>query len=496
MNQSHETFRIYQDMKNRTNGELYIGVVGPVRTGKSTFIRRFMEEMIIPDIKDENLKKKTIDELPQAGSGNTIMTTEPKFIPSDAMDVKEIFGIQARIRLIDCVGYMVDGALGGTENDAERMVKTPWFDYEIPFSKAAHIGTSKVISEHASVGIVMTTDGSIGTLSRSPYIPAEEQIINELHALHKPFVIVVNSTKPDAPSCMQLVKELEEKYKHHVLAVNCSSMQKKDVEQIFQKLLEEFPITKILAFAPDWVNMLSNDHEIKKEMIACIRTLLESAQSLHQLFSVIQAPQEKHFIQSVRIRQTDLSDGTVEVFLDIDKQFYFQELSRLTKESLTSDYDIIRILREYADTKEQYRRFLGAMNQVEQCGYGIVEPLQEEIKLEEPKVFKNGGRYGVKISANAQTIHFIKTSVCTEISPVVGDEKQANDLIEYMTKQAKDEEGDIWNVEIFGKTIEQIVEEGIHEKLTNLSDDTRKKLCEAMQKITNDTNKRLFFFLL
>ena len=501
-------FQVYQDMKDRTDGELYIGVVGPVRTGKSTFIKKFMETEILPKIKDEKLLEKTRDELPQSGNGTTIMTTEPKFIPSSPIDVEEVSGMHVKVKLIDCVGFVVDGASGALEEGKERLIKTPWYDYEIPFKKAAHIGTEKVIKEHASVGIVVTTDGSIGTLSREAYQNAEEEVITQLKELHKPFVILLNSIAPLSPQAQQVAHALEEKYGHSVVTADCQNLGKEDVQNLFTHLLAEFPATSLQVFFDEWLDILPTQHPIKMDILEKVRKMMEQMDSIYHLKECLKEmndsilavtsdhdPKENQYIKKIQLKDASLSDGTLKLFMDVDKQYYYQELSSLSHEQIENDFDIIQILKQYAKSKSGYDLFSEAFSQAKENGYSIVEPQQKEMELLEPVVEKAGSQYAVRIHAHGNAMHFIQTKVEAQLTPFIGTKQQAEDLIAFIERN-KDNENGIWTTNIFGKTVEQMVEDSIHSQIDSLSIESRKKLQEALQKISSDPGKKLFFILL
>jgi len=480
-------FNVYKDIQARTNGEIYIGVVGPVRTGKSTFIKRFMDLLVIPYIEDVHSKERARDELPQSAAGKTIMTTEPKFIPNEAAVINLAKDTSVAIRLIDCVGYMVKGASGHEENGEERLVKTPWFDYEIPFTKAAEIGTKKVINEHSTIGIVVTTDGSFGDIERSGYVEAEEQTINELRGLGKPFIVLLNSSKPLAAETIELAGEINNKYGVSVLPINCEQLKKDDIFTIMKSILKEFPISKIEFYSPKWVEMLNMNHPIKMEIIEKAKEIISNFNQIKDVADITN--EESTYIKDININKKDLSSGTIEMYIDIDQKYYYEVLSELTGAEIGSEYQLINIIKELSLLKNEYSKVCFAMESVKNKGYGIVTPEKEEIVLEEPEVIKSGNKYGVKIKALAPSTHFIRTNVLTEIAPIVGSEEQARDLIEFIKENGKDPEKGIWDTNIFGKTIEQIVDEGIKTKIAKLSEETQVKMQDTLQKITNESSR-------
>lgn len=479
-------YDVYKDINKRTNGEIYLAVVGPVRTGKSTFIKRFMDLMVIPEIKDENVKERTLDELPQSATGTTIMTTEPKFIPKEAAKIEISPETVVSVRLIDCVGYMVKGATGHVENDVERMVKTPWFDYDIPFTKAAEIGTKKVINEHSTIGVVITTDGSFGDIDRENYIEPEERTINQLKNLGKPFVVLLNSQKPFAKETMQMAEEISQKNNVTVLPINCAQLKREEIHKILETVLYEFPISTISFRIPKWVEMLDEDHYFKKNIIDSIKNAIMGMKKVKDTGEINNILSD--YIRQSRIDKTDLSNGNIDVNLVMDDNHYYNVLSDLTGTEINNEYNLIHALKNYAVLKDEYSKIENAMANVNFKGYGVVTPSKEEILLEEPEIIKNGNKYGIKIKAKAPSIHMIKTEVLTEIAPIVGNEEQAKDLIEYIKENGEKSENGIFETNIFGKSIEQIVEEGIRNKLEKLSDETQDKLKNTLEKITNESN--------
>ncbi len=481
-----DKFRIYKDIQARTNGEIYIGVVGPVRTGKSTFIRRFMELMVLPQITDNNEKIRTQDELPQAAAGKTIMTTEPKFIPKDAIKINLDTEEELSVRMIDCVGYLVDGASGHIENEKERMVHTPWFDYDIPFSEAADIGTRKVIRDHSTIAIVVSTDGSIGELQRENYIPAEERTIMELKQLGKPFVLVINTNRPHSEPTQELIRQLSEKYNISVTAVDCEQMKYDDIDRIMKLLLENFPVTEIRFWFPKWLQILPNDHYIKKDII---RTLRGYIKNIHCMLDVKDSAYqtESEYIRQMRINKIAMDTGLVDADIQIDDKYYYEIISNLIGETVDGEVQFLRIIKELVEKKKEYQKVSNACEQVAQKGYGIVLPLKEEITLEDPEIIRQGNKFGVKIKATAPSVHMIHTDVETEIAPIVGTEEQANDLIRYMQESTGEHPEGIWDINIFGKTMKQLVEDGINEKINRMTEESRDKLQTTMKRIVNES---------
>ena len=479
-------YDLYKDIQLRCGGEIYIGVVGPVRTGKSTFIKRFMDLMVLPNMTESYEKERAKDELPQSAGGKTITTTEPKFIPKEAARLTLGDGIEARVRLIDCVGYMVDGASGHMENETERMVKTPWSVQEIPFTQAAEIGTRKVINDHSTIGIVITCDGSFGDIPRESYLGAEERTIKELKRLKKPFIVLLNSSKPYSEDAIKLAEELGAKYEVSVMAVNCEQLKRDDINKILENVLYEFPITMIEFYMPKWVEMISSDHKMKVDMIGRIREIMKQYNCIRDIKNnpvTLDGP----FIKKCKMDSVDMADGCIKVWLDVDDSYYYEMLSEMVGENIDNEYMLLSILKEMAKMKKEYVKVLHAIDSVRQKGYGVVTPERSEIRLDKPEVIRHGNKFGVKIRAESPSIHMIRANIETEISPIVGSEEQAQDLIRFITDSSQSENG-IWETNIFGKSVEQLVNDGITGKLTMIGEESQLKLQETMQKIVNDSN--------
>lgn len=486
-------FDVYNDIEKRTNGEIYIGVVGPVRTGKSTFIKRFMDIAVIPNIIDENETKRTLDELPQSSSGKTIMTTEPKFIPNNSVAVSIRNNVNAKVRLIDCVGFMVDGASGHMEEDKERMVKTPWFDYEIPFSKAAEIGTKKVIAEHSTIGIVITSDGSFTDLNVEEYDKALDKTVRELENINKPYVIIINSLNPDSYDCMKLRDEIEEKYNVSTMALNCLKLSEKDVNEILENILFEFPVTEVNFNLPKWMEIVDCENDLMKYIIDYSRKVFEDLVKIKDIKNLIFNP-DTNFINSAQISSVELSNGKMMVNYEIDDRFYYNTMTELTGTPINNQIELIDLIRDLSAHRSNYIKVDDAINKVKNTGYGIVIPEREEIVLENPEIIKNGNKYGVKIKATAPSIHFVKADISTEIVPIVGTQEQAQDLMEFINKNQ--EASDVWNTNIFGKTIGEIVDAGILNKINNLTEETQTRMQGTIEKITNDQSRGVICIVL
>lgn len=481
-----DSFQVYRDMKVRTNGEIYIGVVGPVRTGKSTFIKRFMDLLVLPNMTDEHARERTKDELPQSASGTTIMTTEPKFVPKEAASVKLSDDVEVKIRLIDCVGYMVEGASGHIENDTERQVKTPWFEYEIPFTKAAAIGTQKVIRDHATIGFVVTTDGSVTDLPRESYIPAEEKTLKELQSIGKPFLILLNCLKPYGEEAKALKEELQQKYNAPVFPVNCEQLKAEDINEIMRQILYQFPVTEVEFYLPKWVEMLSRDHRIKQDLLEHIRRFMENMDDIRSAVSC-EEKADSPYINEISVEKVEMDTGKVRVRIGFEQKYYYEVLSELTGTQIKGEYELISTMKELSAMKEEFSQIKDAFADVKIKGYGVVSPKKEEIRLDDPVIIKQGSKYGVKIRSEAPSIHMIRANIETEIAPIVGNEKQAEDLVEYIRQESETPEG-VWGTNIFGKSVEELVMDGIRSKIAMINDESQSKLQDSMQKIVNDSN--------
>ncbi len=485
MEYASNTYDLYHDIQQRTGGEIYIGVLGPVRTGKSTFIKRFMEEMVLPYMEDEHARVRAQDELPQSAGGKTITTTEPKFIPNEAANVTLSGDIAVSVRLIDCVGYMVEGAAGHMEEDVERMVKTPWFDYEIPFTQAAELGTDKVMNDHSTIGLVVTTDGSFGEIPRSNYLEAEEKTILALKKLRKPFLVLVNSQKPYSEDAKRTAAEIGEKYGVSAVTVNCEQLKKDDIHMLLENVLYEFPISSMEFYMPKWVEMLPNDNSMKIDLIEKVKLLMKDYSTIRD---VLDNPVnlESEYIKRCKTDTISLSDGSIRVTLDVEESYYYEMLTEMVGEPIADEYQLISKLRNFASMKHEYAKVLDAVNMVRIKGYGVVTPDKDEIILEKPELIKHGNKFGVKIKASSPSIHMIRANIETEIAPIVGTQEQADDLISFINQT--DMEKGIWNTNIFGKTVEQLVNDGITAKVAVIGEESQLKLQDTMQKIVNDSN--------
>lgn len=484
--EENQEFNLYKDISQRTGGEIYIGVVGPVRTGKSTFIKRFMDIMVIPRIENEHDRTRAMDELPQSSGGRTITTTEPKFIPKEAVEIAINDTAKVKVRLIDCVGYMVEGATGHMEEDTERMVKTPWFKEEIPFTQAAQIGTRKVIQDHSTIGIVVTTDGSFGELPREAYRNAEEQTIAELKRLGKPFIVLVNTSRPYSEEAKDTAAELEKKYKIKAMPVNIDQLKKEDIINVLEQVMYEFPLSVVEFYTPKWMDIMSVSNPMKEELIEKLREIMNHVESVRDLLGQ-DLSLDSEYVQKCKFDHINIAEGTAAFQLEADNRYYYEMLSSMTGENITGEYQLMQLLMTLAEMKREYSKVLNALESVRQKGYGVVTPDREEITLDTPTVIKHGNKYGVKIKAQSPSIHMIKANIETEIAPIVGTQQQAQDLIRYISDAETSKEG-IWETNIFGKTIEQLVHDGITGKIAMIGEESQIKLQDTMQKIVNDSN--------
>ena len=487
---------IYQNIATRTAGDIYIGVVGPVRTGKSTFIKRFMETQVIPNIDNVYRKERARDELPQSGSGRTIMTAEPKFVPEEAAQIQLPDGAVFSVRLIDCVGYMVKSAIGQLENDAPRMVTTPWFDHEIPMTEAAEIGTRKVIAEHSTIGIVITTDGSIADIPREDYLEAEERVIRELQELGKPFIVLLNSSDPTAERAQAISRDIASRYEVNCMAVNCLELSEEDVSKILKAVLYEFPMQEMDLFLPPWVDALPADHPIKSGLYAAVRDGTAELHHIREVDSAVAALGTCESISVAKITGIDLGTGIASVELRLPRQLFYKTLSEQSGFEIGDDGDLMSLLTKLSGIKAEYDKVAGALKDVRETGYGIVVPSIEELKLEEPEIVRQGGRYGVRLKASAPSIHMIRADIETAVSPIMGNEKQSEDMVNYLLQEFEGDTSKIWQSNIFGRSFHELVSEDLQNKLQRMPEDARRKLQETLTRIINEGSGGLICIIL
>lgn len=477
---------IYNDISARTQGDIYIGVVGPVRTGKSTFIKKFMESLVIPNISGEFQKERARDELPQSAAGRTIMTTEPKFIPEDAIELSMEDNIHFRVRLIDCVGYIVPSAVGYIEDEQPRMVHTPWFDEEVPFNMAAEIGTQKVIKEHSTIGLVITTDGSISQIPREEYAEAEERVINELKEINKPFVVALNCVEPESEEALSLAKSLSEKYNVPVLPINCLELDTAQISDLLEKALYEFPAKRIELNFPSWIKSLDENDEFKSNMFAFIGESAKSITNIRSVKSFAQSLSEYKEIEATAISDSDLSVGKISISVRINSRYYYTVLSSKCCCEIKNEKDLMSVVSELSKIKTKFDKFNSALGEVERTGYGIVMPDIDELTLEEPEIVKQGGRYGVKLKAQAPSIHMIRCNTRTEVAPIVGSESQSQELVMYLLREFQENPAKIWETDLFGKSLHELVNEGLRGKLERMPDEARDKFRETIERVINE----------
>ena len=487
---------IYRDITSRTDGDIYIGVVGPVRTGKSTFIKKFMEELVLPNINNESLRQRTVDEMPQSAGGRMVMTTEPKFIPEEAIELILDGNAALNVKMVDCVGYGVPDAIGHTEDGEERMVSTLWSSDPIPFTKAAEIGTRKVITEHSTIGMVVTTDGSITDIPRDNYVEAEERVIRELKSLNKPFAIVLNSATPNSTTTVELARSLEKKYEAPVALVNCLHIDSEDIRSILAMILEEFPIVEVAINLPRWILALPEEHWVVSEINKEIRDAAILVSRVADVRCCFSSLADTNYIKSVDIESIDLGKGSAVIKLELDDTLYYRVLSELTDLDIIDEEALITTMVDLAEAKKKYGRLKDALEQVEETGYGIVTPEIEDLNFEEPEIIKHPNGYGVKLRANAPSLHIMKANIETEINPVVGTEQQTEDLMKYMLREYEENPRAIWESNIFGKTMHELVSDGVNSKLENMPHDARTKLCETLERIINEGSGGLICIIL
>ena len=487
---------IYKDIAERTGGDIYLGIVGPVRTGKSTFIKQFMDKLVLPHISEDYLKERANDELPQSSSGRTIMTTEPKFVPEKGAKITVDDNSSVNVRLIDCVGYIVPSALGYIEGNEPRMVMTPWFEEPVPFNMAAEIGTRKVINEHSTIGLVISTDGSISDIPREEYAEAEERVINELKAINKPFIMLLNCMYPNSEEARTTAEELCRKYGVTVLPVNCLELNEDSIKEILSKILFEFPVKEICISYPKWINALPLDHWLRNDITEKIKQSAEQIKVIRDIDGFTKAFKGSENIKSAVTESVDLGGGCANIELNIKESLFYKILCETTGLSINDEQELMENISELASMKKEYSRVKDALAEVEATGYGIIMPDIDELRLEEPEIVKQGGRYGVKLKASAPSIHLMKANITTEVSPIVGSEKQSEDLVMYLLSGFEEDPVKIWDSNIFGKSLHDLVNEGLHTKLARMPMDARMRVQETVERVINEGCNGLVCILL
>lgn len=496
MEMTSQVTDIYESMAQRTDGNIYIGVVGPVRTGKSTFIKRFMQTQVLPRMSDDFSRDRAIDELPQSGSGRTIMTAEPKFIPEKAVQIRLSDGVVFGVRLVDCVGYLVPGAMGQFEDLAPRMVMTPWLDHEIPLAEAAEIGTRKVISEHATVGIVVTTDGTVTEIPREDYLEAEERAIRELQAIGKPFVVLINSAQPDSPEAIAIADQLSKKYDARCLPVNCLRLSEEEIRSIIQSLLYEFPLQELDVFFPSWVEALPEEHPIKKALVELVARQGNKLTHIRQMDDMVRELEQDDMVSAATLLQMDLGLGRAQLRMSPPRGLFYETVSKATGLTVRDDGDLMALLTELSQVKKEYGKVAPALQEAYRTGYGIVMPELEELELEDPEIVRQGGRYSLKMKASAPSIHMIRADIETTVSPIVGDEKQSEDMVNYLLQQYEGDTQKLWQSNIFGRSFNEIVGDDLQAKLKRMPEPARKKMREALERIINEGGGGLICIIL
>lgn len=480
------TNSIYQNIAKRTDGNIYIGVVGPVRSGKSTFISKFMKSIIIPSISNEFRRERAIDELPQSAAGKTIMTTEPKFVPEEAISIEVEDNITMNVRLIDCVGYIVPSSIGYIENEMPRMVKTPWFNTEVPFNMAAEVGTQKVINEHSTIGLVVTTDGSITDIPREEYEEAEQRVIDELNMIHKPFVVVLNCREPQSEKNKALAQSLSEKYQKPVLPLNCLEIDEQSIKDLLAEILLQFPVKEINIKIPKWLTALEKGHWLKTEIFSALKKSAANITHIGEIKDISCKLSENENVTDCNVEKVDLGSGAGFIRVGLANDLFYRVLGETTGLDIKDESDLMPCMIELAQIKKKYEKVKSALDEVEATGYGIVMPSLDELTLEEPEIVKQGGKYGVRLRAESTSIHMMSAKINTEVSPIVGTERQSEELVKYLLKEFEENPSKIWESNIFGKSLHELVTEGLHNKLYRMPVDARQKLQETIQRIIND----------
>ncbi|OEF98687.1 stage IV sporulation protein A [Desulfuribacillus alkaliarsenatis] len=492
-----EKIDIFKDIAERTGGDVYLGVVGPVRTGKSTFIKKFMELLVLPKIENQASRQRAQDELPQSSAGKTIMTTEPKFIPNNAITIEVEENLNINVRVVDCVGYAVEGAKGYEDDEGNpRMTNTPWYEDPIPFHEAAEVGTRKVIAEHATLGVVVTTDGTITDIPRDNYIEAEQRVVNELKEVGKPFVMIVNSVKPLSDETQALVSELKEKYDIPVLAMSCAMMDKQDVYRTLKEVLFEFPVTEVNVNLPSWVMVLDQDHWLRKNFEDCISHSLNDIKRIRDVDRVVTALAEEEFVEKASLANLMMGQGSVDIDLYAPDELYDQVLTEIVGVEIQGKDDLLKLMKELTYAKKEYDQIAGALAMVKSTGYGVASPSIEDMELQEPELIRHGSRFGVRLKATAPSIHMIKINVESEFAPIIGSEKQSEELVRYLMQDFEENPLKIWQSDIFGRSLADVVKEGIQAKLSLMPENARYKFKDTLERIINEGSGGLIAIIL
>lgn len=481
-----EKFDIFQDIAERTGGDIYVGVVGPVRTGKSTFIKRFVELLVLPNISNAHDRERAKDALPQGGAGRTVTTTEPKFVPDDGVEITIKDNITFKVRLVDCVGYAVEGALGYEEDRGPRMVMTPWFDYEVPFHEAAEVGTRKVIAEHSTIGLVVTTDGSFGDLAREAFVPSEKKVIDELKELGKPFVVVLNTADPDGEVTLRLARELELDYDVPVIPIDCAGLEQEGIYTIFEQVLYEFPVKEVNIHLPKWVEELDRAHWLRGKFEIAVRDAVAGIRRLRDVDGALERLGHNDFVDEVYLRNMDLGSGVATVDITAKEELFYQVLEEMSGYALQGKEDVLRMMKELVYAKHQYDKVADALREVRETGYGLVPPSLSEMTFDEPELIRRGTMFGVRLRASAPSLHMIRADVQTEVTPLMGTEKQCEELVQYLLAKFEDDPKKLWQSDIFGKSLNELVKEGIQNKLFRMPENAQQKLQETLQRIINE----------
>ena len=487
---------IYEDIAKRTQGDIYIGVVGPVRTGKSTFIRKFMENLVLPNIENEFKRERTQDEIPQSGSGKTIMTVEPKFVPADGVEIKIKDTVSLKVRMVDCVGYIVDGALGHEEEGKQRLVSTPWSQEAMTFEKAAEIGTKKVIRDHSTLGIVVLTDGSVTGIDRKNYLSAEERVINELKSLNKPFAVVLNTLDPYSESTELLRSELEEKYDVPIVPLNVLAMDEEDIENVMETVLYDFPLNEIRINLPKWVEGLERNHWIKNNIIFTLKQSIAEIGKLRDVDSIVKGFSELEFLEDTEVENVELGEGVISIDLTAKQDLFYNVLEEKSGFKIDGDHQLLNLVTKLSRVKNEYDKIESALYDAKTKGYGVVAPSLDELSLEEPEIIKQGKQYGIKLRANAPSLHIIKADISTEVSPIVGNQTQGEEMIKYLLDTFEENPSELWASNMFGKSLNDLVKEQLQSKLYTMPEELRVKIQKTLQKIINEGSMNIITILL